>query len=359
MSINLRSDTVTLPSPDMRKAMHEAELGDDYYRADPTVNRLEQRTAEIFGKEAALFVTSGTMGNLTSVLSLTSRGDSIVAEENSHLFLNEAGNLAVVGGITVRCVRGNDGTPILEEIEKAIFPRNRVLHPPTSVITIENTHNLAGGTCISLQATREIAKLARSHGLTMHIDGARIFNAAVALGVSAAELAEPADTITFCLSKGLGCPAGSLVVGAKTTIEKARHYRQMLGGALRQAGVLAAAGLYALDNMLERLSEDHLNAQLLGKRLQEALLPVDGASIETNMVYLRLPTQDFDPSRFLDLLAERGVTINPPRAGRVRFVTHCDVSRTDIETAAAHVVSAFRDAGRSSGVRREPVKASN
>ena len=338
----------------MRKAMYEAEVGDDYYRTDPTVNRLEARTAEILGKEAALFVTSGTMGNLTSVLSLTSRGDSVIAEENAHLFLNEAGNLAVVGGITIRPIPGRSGAPVIEEIEKAIFPHGRVLHPPTTVLCLENTHNLAGGACISAGMTKTLVDVARRHKLKVHIDGARIFNAAVALGVTARELAEPADTITFCLSKGLGCPAGSLVAGPSDVIEKARHWRQMLGGGLRQAGVLAAAGLYALEHMVARLAEDHRNAAILGRKLSEAGLPVDASSIQTNMVYLPLPTSA-DPARFMKGLVEQGIIVNPPRAGRVRFVTHCDVSTTEIERAAPQIVKAFKDAMSSSPTAPSPM----
>jgi threonine aldolase len=284
------------------------------------------------------------MGNLASVLAQAARGDSIIADENAHLYVNEAGNLAVVGGITVRTVQGSRGVPSSAGVEAAIFPRKAVLHPPSTVLCLENTHNLAGGTCISASETQRLADIAHKHGMSVHIDGARLFNAAVALNTTAAELAAPADSVTFCLSKGLGCPAGAIVAGSSRLVESARHWRQMLGGGMRQAGVIAACGLVALDKGVERLVDDHAHARMLAEKLAERDLPVYPSEVESNMVYLPLPAVHFDATRFKDELEKSGIIINPVRGGRVRFVTHSGIRRKDVCAAADHIVAAFRAA---------------
>ena len=236
--IDLRSDTTTQPTEAMRRAMYEAEVGDDYYRDDPTVRRLEELAAAMLGKDAALLVLSGTMGNLVAILAQTGRGQSVIVEESSHVFLNEAGHLAAVGGLTARPVRGERGYLTPAQIEAAVFPDSR-LHPPTRMLCFENTHNVAGGRCVSVAQTKAMCATARSHGLATHLDGARLFNAAVALGVPAKTLVTEIDSVSFCLSKGLSCPVGAIVASTKDVIDAARHWRQMVGGGMRQAGLIS------------------------------------------------------------------------------------------------------------------------
>lgn len=335
-SIDLRSDTITRPTPDMRRAMAEADVGDDFYREDPTVRRLEERAADILGKEDAILVLSGTMGNLVSILTQVPHGASVIVEESAHIFINESGHLASVCGVTARPVRGKDGFLAEEQIEGAVF-RGSVLNPPTHLLCLENTHNAAGGRCLPPERMEALAGTARRLGLRIHVDGARIFNASVALGVSVADLVSSADSMTFCLSKGLGAPVGSLVCGSRPLVAEARHWRQMVGGGMRQAGVFAAAGLVALDHGIERLAEDHANARLLARHLVDVGLPADPEAVETNMVFVEIPPEVMPAAEFVAAIAREGVTINPPKGRRVRFVTHRDVDAAVVRVAAERI----------------------
>ena len=336
--INLRSDTVTKPTEPMRRAMSAAEVGDDYYRDDPTVRALEEKAAELFGREAALLVFSATMANLVSVLSHTQRGESVILEASSHIFNNEAGFLSTFGSMTPRTVKGTRGRMTPEQVEGAVFPHG-VLHPHTSLLCLENTHNAAGGTCLSLEQTEALAATAHRLGLKVHLDGARIFNASVALGVPVARLSAPADSVTVCLTKGLGCPVGALVLGSRELVEEARRWRQVAGGGMRQGGVVAAAGMVALDTMVERLAEDHANARKLAVLLAEAGLVLDPPpeEVETNILFAEIPADLMNAGLFVDRLWEEGVVVNPPRARRIRLITHLDVSSQDVEEAGAAV----------------------
>lgn len=353
--VDLRSDTVTEPSPEMRRAMHDAEVGDDYYYDDPTVQALEERAAELLRKEAAMLVLSGTMGNLVSILAQTRRGDSVVVEETSHVFVNEAGSLATLGGLTPRTIKGRHGGIEPESVEEAVFPQS-ILHPPTRMLCIENTQNAAGGYCLSVETTKSLCRTAARLGLSVHLDGARIFNAAVALGVPADELVEDVDSMTFCLSKGLACPVGSIVLGSRDFIAAARHWRQMVGGGMRQAGVFAAAGLVALDSMIGRLAEDHANAKRLATILADAGLPVDPGEVETNMVFVEFAEGPIDLAQLVSELKERGVHISPPKGRRIRFVTHYGISAGDVEFAGDQARRVFASAVARGGAAR-PISA--
>ncbi|MGD2123772.1 MAG: GntG family PLP-dependent aldolase [Gemmatimonadota bacterium] len=334
--INLRSDTVTKPTETMRRAMAEAEVGDDYYRDDPTVLALEEKAARLFQKEAAMLVFSATMSNVVSVLSHTRRGESIILEELSHIYNNEAGFLSAFGGLTPRTVRGNRGRMSPAQVEAAVFP-HAVLHPRTTLLCLENTHNHAGGTCLSLDQTKALADTARAHGLKVHLDGARIFNSSVAQGVPVAELTAEVDSVTVCLTKGLGCPVGAICLGPEEFIDEARRWRQAAGGGMRQAGVIAAAGIVALDTMVERLAEDHANARLLATRLAEVGLELDCPpdEVETNIIFATIPGDLMDADDFVSRWAEEGVVVNSAKNGRIRLITHHDISTADIEASAA------------------------
>jgi threonine aldolase len=330
--IDLRSDTVTLPTEAMLQAMASAPLGDDVLRDDPTVNRLEETAADRLGKEAALFVASGTMGNLLGVLVNARSGQEIIAEASSHLFLNEAAGAAVVGGIQVRQVATERGVLAPEQILAVLRPRNDDHQPLSAAVVIENTHNRHGGVAWPLADLRRVGETARAHGLAVHMDGARIFNAAVATGVAALDIAEVADTVTFCLSKGLSCPVGSVLCGPAGKIAEARKWRKMLGGGMRQAGVLAAAGLVALDTMVDRLAEDHENARTLAEGL--AGLPgvdCDLTRVQTDIVSFRLT--GMSSAGFLAACSKLGLRGGAPGPDRVRFVTHHGITGTDIKQA--------------------------
>ncbi|MBX6350402.1 MAG: low-specificity L-threonine aldolase [Clostridia bacterium] len=331
--IDLRSDTVTQPTPEMRRAMAEAEVGDDVYGEDPTVHRLEEEAADRLGKEAALFVPSGTMGNQIAVLSHTERGDEVIVEAESHIYWYEVGAIAALSSAQPRTVVGRRGVFGPEELRAALRPAN-IHYPPTRLVCIENTHNRAGGTVWTEDETERLARAAHEEGLRVHLDGARIFNAAVALGTTAARLAAPADSVMFCLSKGLAAPVGSLVCGTREFIARARRYRKMLGGGMRQAGVLAAAGLVALRTMVDRLAEDHENA----RRLAEGLAAIPGFSVDletvvTNMVAVDVAGTGVPAEELVRRMAEEGVLANATGPYRIRFVTHKDVARSDIPKA--------------------------
>jgi threonine aldolase len=330
--IDLRSDTVTKPTPAMRRAMAEAEVGDDVYQEDPTVNRLQERAAEIFDKEAALYVPSGTMGNQICVKLHTSPGTEVVLEERSHIFNYEMGASAALSGVTFRPVRGEDGILDWSSISGAIHFRSPYFITPTSLIALENSHNMAGGAVMSLKTAKEICDGAHDAGLPVHLDGARIFNSALALKTTVAEVARPFDSVMFCLSKGLGAPVGSMIVGRKDFIDAARNWRKLLGGGMRQVGVLAAAGLIALEESPKALAEDHAKAKLLAEGLSELRgVKIDPERVQTNIVIFDISKTGSTASQISAELKTRGVLANGINAREMRMVTHYDVNREMIE----------------------------
>lgn len=323
--IDLRSDTVTQPTPAMRRAMMEAEVGDDVYGEDPAVNRLQEIAAEKLGKEAGLFVASGTMGNLAAVLTHCQRGEEVILGNKSHTFLFEAGGVSALGGVhSCQLPNQPDGTLALEDIESAI--RGQDDHEPvTRLVALENTHNRCGGVALSLEYTRSVSALAHQHGLKLHLDGARVFNAATALGKSAKELAELADSVTFCLSKGLCAPVGSVLCGSADFIRNARRIRKQLGGGMRQAGVLAAAGIVALEQMVDRLGEDHKRAAALAAGLADIPgLVIDPGSPHTNMVFMSLERsrKDLTASDVAIALKAQQILVGVVAERSFRLVTH-------------------------------------
>lgn len=325
---DFRSDTVTHPTPDMRQAMANALVGDDVYGEDPTVNTLEAKSARLMGKEAALFVTSGTMGNLLAVLACCGRGDEVIMGRQGHTFLHEAGGVSALGGVVMSTIPNRvDGTLALDDLEAALRSPEDIHQPISKMVIIENTQNDCGGVPLTLKYCDEVGKFTHAHGLFLHVDGARIFNAAISLRVSAKELARSADSITFCLSKGLCAPVGSVLCGSQEFIGKARRLRKMLGGGMRQAGILAAAGLVALDTMIERLAEDHLRARQLADGLAKVLgLRIDKGSPYTNMVYLALePEVQMDAPEIVKAMENQGILIGDTGQRTFRLVTHHDV----------------------------------
>ncbi|HET8785712.1 MAG TPA: GntG family PLP-dependent aldolase [Candidatus Limnocylindrales bacterium] len=376
--IDLRSDTVTRPTDAMRRAMAEAEVGDDVFGDDPTVNELEERAADLLGKDAGLFVASGTMGNLVSLMAHLSRGQELIAGKEHHLVIDEAAGHAVIVGASARSLEDQpDGTLDLHDIDAAFRDPTDLHEPLSGLVTLENTHAHSMGRPLTPSYEREVAEVARRHGVPFHLDGARFWNAVVAqrdAGVTGRDLADPADSVTFCLSKGLGCPVGSVVVGPRDFIDRARRARKMVGGGMRQAGILAAAGLVALsdgpDGMIDRLADDHVNA----RRLAEALADMDGIEsaggiaqpgpgrldperVVTNFVLFRV---DRDRGAFLDALAARGVRMVAYSHGQVRAATHHDVTAADIDTVIDATRSALADTASLARPRRspEPVGAS-
>ncbi len=332
--IELRSDTFTKPTPAMRKAMAEAEVGDDQYGEDPTVNRLEKRAAEIVGKEAGVYVASGMLGNLCGVLSQTQRGDEVILGDLAHIVQNEMGACFVVGGVVPRLVPNRDGLPSLEDLATAVRPQG--MYPRTALLCLENSHNNCGGAVITAEETKTVADFAHARGMRVHLDGARIFNAAAALGVDAKDLVRDVDTVQFCFSKGLAAPVGSILCGDAETVAKARRVRKLLGGAMRQAGVIAAAALVALEEMRERLVEDHHNA----RRLAEGLAQIPGIRIDPSRVVTNIVSFEVDPAvsdagAFQKACAVGGLRISRylGNSPRLRAVTHVDVSRDDIDAA--------------------------
>jgi len=328
--IDLRSDTVTLPTDEMREAMNNAEVGDDVYQEDPTINRLEELAAKKLGKEAALFVPSGTMGNLIAVLTHCQRGDEVILEMDSHIYYYEVGGMSAVAGVIPRLIAGDKGILDPQDIKRALREEN-LHYPKTTLICVENTHNRAGGTIIPPEIIEEICQLGHERNIQVHLDGARIFNAAVALNIEPALLTKNVDSVMFCLSKGLSAPVGSILAGSKEFIQRARKNRKMLGGGMRQAGILAAAGIIAIENMVERLGEDHKNARILGEGLADiGGIKVDLKTIQTNMVYFDLNKSGMDTYQFLPKLAEYNILGSPQPPTKVRLVTHYGINEDDI-----------------------------
>jgi threonine aldolase len=340
--IDLRSDTVTRPTPEMREAMAQAEVGDDVYLEDPTVNRLQELAAWMLGKEAALFVPSGTMGNQICVKLHTRPGVEVITEERAHIYNYEMAAMAVVSGTLARPVRGEDGILDWPSIEAAIRPRSAYYVAQTGLITLENSHNMAGGACIPFERMEDICARAHEAGLPVHLDGARIFNAALALGREPAEIARPFDSVMFCLSKGLSAPVGSMIVGSRDFIDRALPVRRLLGGGMRQVGVLAAAGIIALEKMTRRLAEDHENARVLARGL--ASIPgvkIDSERVQTNIVIFDISDTGTTTAELSARLKERGVLANGINAREMRMVTHKDVSSRDCLTALETIKEAL------------------
>ena len=331
--VDLRSDTVTRPTPAMRRAMAEAEVGDDVYLEDPTVNALEARAAEIFGKEAALFVPSGCMGNLIAIKVWTHHGDEVICEERSHVNLYELASMSAIAGCMPRVARGEDGILTWPQIEAVIRPKI-YYDSQTALVCLENTHNMAGGTLYTAAQISNICNHAHASGLKVHLDGARVFNAAVALGVSVSEIARDVDSVMFCLSKGLGAPVGSMVAGSHAFVEKSRIYRKMFGGGMRQAGVLAAAGLLALEESPQRLKIDHQNAKLLADGIAKIpSLQIDPDAVKTNIVIFDCKPSGMDAVQLCNVVKPYGIWALDTAPYSVRFVTHYDVDSRACERA--------------------------
>ena len=330
-TIDLRSDTVTLPSDEMREAMRSADLGDDVFGEDPTVNELQEMAAELMGKEASLLVSSGTMGNLVCVLTYCSRGEEVILGDKSHIFLNECGSMSTVGGVHPHTIANQpDGTMRLEDIEAAIRGDNEHW-PRTRLICLENTHNRCSGAPLTPDYMASVAALAHERGFKVHLDGARIFNAVVALGVDVKELTHHADSLSFCISKGLSAPVGSVVCGTREFIAEARRNRKVLGGGMRQAGIIAAPGVVALGKMVTRLAEDHKNARLLAEGIARISgLSVDVSKVKTNIVYFDIDAQRITTEQLRTDLEKRGIKALPTGPRRFRMVTHYGIDAEDI-----------------------------
>ena len=340
--IDLRSDTVTKPSAAMRRAMAEAEVGDDVFMQDPSVNRLQQRAAEIFGREAGLFVPSGSMGNLVCIMAQTQPGQEVICEAAGHIYNYEMAAMAAIAGVLPRVVNASNGIMTWEQISQAIRPK-AYFRPQTGLVSLENTHNMAGGTVYPTRLAHAICDHAHEAGLRVHLDGARVFNAAVHIGQSVAEITKKFDSVQFCLSKGLGAPVGSMIVGSREFIERCRSIRKMLGGGMRQAGVIAAAGLIALEDGPKRLYIDHENAKILAQGL--AAIPgirVDPSYVQTNIVIYDVRETKLSSAEFLERIGRRQVLGVPVDAERIRMVTHLDVDRSDVEAAVGIIAEALR-----------------
>ena len=335
--IDLRSDTVTTPTPAMRRAMAEAEVGDDSSGEDPTVNRLERMSAERLGKQAALFLLSGTMGNLVGLVAHTRPGDEVIVGQTSHILLSEVAGASVLGGLQLFPIPTHRGAMDPADVQAALRDPENPNHPRSRVLSIENTANKDGGAAVPVAAMNAAAAVAHRAGLRVHVDGARIFNAAVALDVPVDELVREADSVTFCLSKGLGCPMGSILAGDAAYIKEARRLRKLIGASLRQTGVVAAAGIVALEHMVDRLAEDHANARRLADGLSRLPgLSVDVDAVQTNIVMLTLD-EPVDPLALVAGLLERGIKVGSPAGRRMRLVTHHQVTAQDVDDVLAAV----------------------
>ncbi len=343
--IDLRSDTVTLPTPEMREAMYHAEVGDDVYGEDPTINRLQEQAAECTGKEAALFVPSGSMGNEVAILTHAGRGQAVIAGNHTHIYVYEAGGASVLGGSPLYAVNNNpDGTLDQEQLLATIADESDEHVAATALICIENTHNWCGGKVLNSEQIQAVANIAHERGIAVHMDGARIFNAAIALGQPVSTLASHVDSLMFCLSKGLSAPVGSMLVGSQEFIRRARRNRKLLGGGMRQAGILAAAGIVALEKMVERLAEDHANCKRLAQGLADyPQVKVDPEQVMTNILIFHLRNSEQtllteeEVQSFLHKAREQGVLLGTMGGGRIRAVTHYGIEEQDIETALAGI----------------------
>ena len=336
--IDLRSDTKTQPSPGMREAIATAVVGDEQRREDPTVNELERRVAELLGQEESVYVPTATMANEIALRTLADPGAELIAEENAHLLLSELGGPAVFAGLMTRPIRGQRGRFGPDEVQRMVRRTDETHTPPTRVVAIENTHNASGGRVWPLEEIQALVSTCRELELSVHLDGARVLNASVASGVPAAEIAGQFDTVTLCLSKGLGCPLGALVAGPHDLMRKARRFKHQFGGAMRQAGIVAAAGIYALDHNVERLADDHTRARRLAEGLQAAGVPVDLEQVETNFVQVDVGALGLDTTDALARLAEEGIGLSmTPHPGVLRALTHLDIDDDDIEQAIERV----------------------
>lgn len=329
-TLDLRSDTVTMPSEEMYEAIRTADLGDDVYKEDPTAIELQEKAAKILGTEAALFVSSGTMGNICGIVGQTKRGDEIILEQTSHIFQFEQGSSAVIGGVHTKTVLGKEGYLITPEmLEEAIrFPD--VHHPITSLVSLENTHNMSGGKIWTIQQTQDLIKTAKKHNLKVHIDGARIFNAAVGLGVPTHELVKGADSVMFCLSKGLACPIGSIIAGSQDFIDQALRIRKLVGGGMRQVGIIAAPGIVALDTMIDRLADDHSNSKILAKGLS-AIEGITVRESQTNLLFVDISGLGITGHQFKKDLAKYSITVSSRWDTSFRLVTHYGIEKEDVE----------------------------
>jgi threonine aldolase len=346
-SIDLRSDTVTRPTDEMRRAMAEAEVGDDVYGEDPSINELQERAAAMLGKEAGLLTASGTMSNLISTMAYCRRGDEIIMGDQAHMFWNEGAGQAALAGAQTRLVPNNaQGGINPEDVARAIRPKGNPHFPTTTMVCLENTHNRCSGMVMTPADTRAVCDVAHAAGVAVHLDGARIFNAAVALEVPAEELVRDVDDVGFCLSKALSCPVGSVLVGSKEFIQEAHKWRKMVGGGMRQAGVLAAAGLVALDTMVDRLAEDHQNARRLAHGLANIDgITVDADSIQTNIVIFDVDEKVAKAPDFIKAMADAGVLVTYPGEQSVRMVTHRHISGDDVEEALSRTSKVVRELG--------------
>ena len=330
--IDLRSDTLTQPTEEMRQAMANAEVGDDVYGEDPTINKLQERAAEMLGKEAGLLMASGTMSNLVASLTYCHRGDEIVMGDQAHMFWNESAGASALAGAQIRLVPNDEQGGIdPADLEAAIRPAGNVHTPPTTLVCLENTHNRCSGGVLTPQDTAAIGRVAHAAGAKVHLDGARIFNAAVALEVPVKELVKDVDDVSFCLSKGLSCPVGSVLCGSREFIDHANKWRKMVGGGMRQAGILAAAGLVALDNMIDRLADDHANA----RRLAQGLANIDGLTVDPDSIQTNIVSFQVDPSlgpsaKLIGALDSEGVKVSSPGPKSIRMVTHRHISSEDV-----------------------------
>ncbi len=340
--IDLRSDTVTRPSEAMRKAMYNAEVGDDVFKEDPTVNKLEQYAADLLGKEASLYVSSGVMGNQICLNVLTNHGDEVICERDAHIFNYESGSPAALSGIQLNPIDGKYGVISVEQVESFIRPASAYYMPRTKVIEVENTHNRAGGTIYPIENIIALKELAKKYNLFYHLDGARIWNASVASGISVKEYAKHFDTISCCLSKGLGAPVGSLIAGTKEFIKEAYRVRKAWGGGMRQAGIIAAAGLYALQNNIERLKEDHEKAKLLAERINaNPNLEIDMKAVQTNILLFH--PKNISVENGIKKCKDKGLLLSVGKVDLIRAIAHLDVSFDDVKKAADIIDQVFNN----------------
>ncbi|QLH74749.1 MAG: low-specificity L-threonine aldolase [Methanomassiliicoccales archaeon] len=341
-TIDLRSDTVTKPTREMLESIMAAPLGDDVEKEDETVNRLQEKAARMFGAGSALLMPSGTQGNLVAMLTHCRRGDEIILESEAHMYYYEVGGMSALVGAIPRLIKGERGVFTAEEVEAAIRPYDPLHYPPSTLLEIENTHNRAGGCCWTPDQVASVSKVATDHGLKVHIDGARIFNAAIALDVSVREFMRHVDSMSFCLSKGLCCPVGSVLLGSDDFIERARANRKMVGGGMRQAGIIAAPGIVALDKMVHRLKEDHDNAAMLARGLQDIDgIEIDMRTVQTNIVIANVKGTGMSSDGFVEMCARNGIRIFSFGPETVRFVTHHGIEKEDIEETVARIERAL------------------